>query len=146
MKVFTTTLQKIYSRVFSVFVLMLAVASATPAYAVDLGIGKIAPPPGVDKIQAKSGADIGLIFFLSNMIKLFTVVCGIYAVFNIFLAATNFISSSADASATEKAKNQITNAVIGLFLIVMAFTFTGVAGLLFFGDAAIFLNPTIKPM
>ncbi len=105
--------------------------------------GKIAVPPGTDVYTQKSGDDIALIFFLSNMIKLFTIGAGIYVVFNVILAAFHFINSNGDASAYEKSRIQITQSVIGLLIIVMAYTLTGVVGLIFFGDASIFLDPKI---
>lgn len=105
--------------------------------------GKIAVPPGVENYVQKSSEDIALIFFLSNMIKVFTIVAGLYVVFNVILAAFFFINSNGDASAYEKSRTQITQSAIGLLLIVMSYTLTGLVGLLFFGDASIFLNPKI---
>lgn len=105
--------------------------------------GKLKLPPGPDVYTQKSGDDIALIFFLSNMINLFTIGAGIYVVFNVILAAFHFINSSGDASAYEKSRVQITQSVIGLLIIVMAYTLTGLVGLIFFGDASIFLDPKI---
>lgn len=114
---------------------------------VDLGIGQIDTPPGVDKYQAAAqaqGADIGIIYFMSNMIKLFSIIAGIWVLFNGTIAGYYFIQSSGDASAYEKAKNQLTLSAMGLGMIVLSYTFTGLVGLIFFGDASIFLNPKIQ--
>lgn len=111
-----------------------------------LGIGTIAVPPGVDKYQAVAnaqGVNIGLILFLSNMVQLFGIVMGLYAAFNIILAGLHFINNSGDASAYDKVKNQITQSVIGLILIVATYTIAGLIGLIFFGDAAFILKPKI---
>lgn len=113
----------------------------------DLGIGTIDTPPGVDLYEQAAqaeGAEIGIIYFMSNMIKLFTVVAGIWVILNGILAGYYFVQSSGDASAVEKARNQITQSAIGLSMIVLAYTFTGLVGLLFFGDAGIFLNPRLN--
>ena len=105
--------------------------------------GKIAVPPGVENYVQRSSEDIALVFFLSNMIKVFTIISGLYVVFNVILAAFFFINSNGDAGAYEKSRIQITQSAIGLLLIVMSYTLTGLVGLLFFGDASIFLNPKI---
>lgn len=110
--------------------------------------GKIDVPPGVVVYQndaQAAGADIGLIYFMSNMIKLFTVVMGLYVVFNVILAGYHFIFTTGDASAYEKVRSQITQSAMGLMLIVMAYTLTGLISLLFFGDPLFILNPTIVP-
>lgn len=123
------------------------VAPVLAQTAEELGVGTIAPPPGTDvwtDAAAAQGEDIALIFFMSNMIKLFSVVMGVWVIFNGILAGYLFLNSSGDSSGYEKARTQITQSVIGLMLIVMAYTFTGLVGLIFFGDAAIFLNPTIQ--
>jgi hypothetical protein len=113
----------------------------------DLGVGTIAAPPGVDKYNAAAqaqGADIAIVYFMSNMIKLFTVVAGIWVILNGILAGYYFVQSSGDAGTYEKARNQITQSAIGLAMIVLSYMFTGLVGLLFFGDAGIFLNPRLK--
>lgn len=111
--------------------------------------GTIDVPPGVAQYQTASqagGGDIGIIFFMSNMIKLFTVVMGLYVVFNVILAGYHFIFTTGDASAYEKARSQITQSAIGLMLIVMAYTFTGIVSLIFFGDPMFILNPVIPAL
>lgn len=105
--------------------------------------GKLIAPPGVEQYIQKSSDDIALIFFLSNMIRVFTIVAGVFVVFNVILAAFFFLNSSGDASAYEKARIQVTQSIIGLLIIIMSYTLTGIVGLVFFGDAAIFLNPKI---
>lgn len=105
--------------------------------------GKLIAPPGVEQYIQKSSDDIALIFFLSNMIRVFTIVAGLFVVFNVILAAFFFLNSSGDASAYEKARIQVTQSIIGLLIIIMSYTLTGIVGLVFFGDASIFLDPKI---
>ncbi|MBP7774866.1 hypothetical protein KA078_03685 [Candidatus Woesebacteria bacterium] len=105
--------------------------------------GKLVAPPGVEQYIQKSSEDIALIFFLSNMIRVFTIVAGLFVVFNVILAAFFFLNSSGDASSYEKARIQVTQSIIGLLIIVMSYTLTGIVGLVFFGDASIFLDPKI---
>lgn len=142
-------MKKLFISLFAFACICFSVFASTVhpvAAAVDTGIGTINPPPGVDKWQVKAqsqGADIGLIYFMSNMIKLFSVVMGIWVLYNGILAGYLFLNSSGDSGTFEKARTQITQSAIGLLVIVMAYTLTGLVGLIFFGDAAIFLNPKI---
>lgn len=142
-------MQKKWLAVLSIFfVLLFAVVSfVTPAVsfaqtATELGIDTIEAPPGVELYQAKAGTNIGLVFFISKMIQLFTLVCGVWVIFNGTLAGYYFIQSSGDASAYEKARNQITQSTIGLIIIVLSYTVTGLVSLVFFGDAGFLLNPS----
>lgn len=123
----------------------LRVLQTTVYAAEDLGIGTIETPPGVDKYQdaakAKTGADIGILYFISNLVKVFAVVAGLWTVFNIVLAGYTYLTSSGDAKAHQQVQTQVTNSVIGLMLIVLTFTFGGLIGYIFFGDAGFILNP-----
>jgi hypothetical protein len=113
----------------------------------DFGIGTIDVPPGVKEYQtaaqAKTGADIGIIYFVSNLIKIFAAVAGVWTLFNITLAGYMYLSSSGDAGTHQKVQTQVTNSVIGLILIVLSFTFGGLIGFIFFGDAGFILNPSL---
>lgn len=118
--------------------------------ATDEILGTIDVPPGVEEYQAsakaKTGADIGIIYFVSNLIKIFAVVAGVWTLFNVILAGYIYLSSSGDAGAHQKVQTQVTNSIIGLVLIAMSFTFGALIGLIFFGDATFILNPKLpKP-
>lgn len=123
--------------------LLILVSVTSVKAANNLGFGTIETPPGVDKIQAASGSDIGLLYFISNLITIFSVVAGVWTLFNVVLAGYTYISSSGDSKAHESVRTQITNSVIGLILIVMTYTIGGLIGLIFFGDPAFILNPQL---
>lgn len=114
-----------------------------PAFAQETGIGTIQVPPGTDKIQAASGAEIGIIFLLSNLITLVTVVAGIWAAFNIVLAGFRYLASSGDTKAHQEVQRQISHSLIGILLIVLVYAIGGALGLFFFGDATLFIEPRI---
>lgn len=117
------------------------VSAQTPASSI---FGKIEPPPGVNKYQTQVGGDnIGLILFLSNLVRLITIVAGIWTMFNFVLAGIAYISASGDAGKTEKAAKNITNSIIGLAIIAFSYTIAGLAGYLIFGDASYILNPQL---
>ncbi|MDQ5950947.1 MAG: hypothetical protein QG639_224 [Patescibacteria group bacterium] len=132
---------------FSIFLLLLLVFPRLALASDDLGIGTIDTPPGVAEYQAaaeaETGADIGIIYFISNLIKIFAVVAGIWTLFNVILAGYIYITGSGDAGAHQKVQTQVTNSIIGLVLIVLSFTFGGLIGLIFFGDATFILSPRL---
>lgn len=109
--------------------------------------GKIEPPIGVRLYQDKmtGRGEIGIILFLSNVVRLITIVAGIWVMFNIISAGWLYITSSGDTSATEKVSAKITNSIIGLVIVALAYTIAGLAGYLIFGDASFILNPELTP-
>lgn len=123
---------------------LLATLSVAQAASPMEAVGTIDTPPGVEDYQTRSGDDIALIFFISNMISVFTVVMGIYVLFNFIIAGMTYVASSGDAGTHEKVRQTITQSVLGLILIVTAYTITGLVSLVFFGDPAFILNPSIS--
>lgn len=108
-------------------------------------VGTIEKPAGVAAFDADAGGgdSIGLLIFISNLIKVGTVVAGIWVMFNIIFAGWMYITSSGDSAVHGKVKDQITNSVIGLIVMIAAYTIIAMIGLLLFGRADYFLNPTI---
>lgn len=120
------------------------VAAADPAI-----FGNVSPPPGVAAYDAKALAesggmvDIGIIMFFSNLIRLITIVGGLFVMINIIYAGWIYLSSNGDKGAHEKVANTITFSVLGLAIIVGSFAIAAIVGLLFFDDATFILSPTI---
>lgn len=85
----------------------------------------------------------GLIVFISNMIKLITIIAGIFGLFNIIAAGFTYLGSSGNPKATEQAGQQLLMSFIGLAVIVGSFTITAIISLVLFGDAGYILNPRI---
>jgi len=56
--------------------------------------GTISPPAGVEKYDAASGEQIGLILFLSNIIKIGTIVAGVWVMVNFILAGWTYITAT----------------------------------------------------
>lgn len=104
-------------------------------------IGTVNPPQGVQQYGDVSQG--GLILFVSNIIKLLTIVGGIWVLFNFILAGYTYITSQGESSAATKVKDQITSSVIGLIIIVVSYTIIALLSLLLFGDAGFILNPKI---
>lgn len=101
-----------------------------------VAIGTIEKPPGTD--VHSPGVVNQLPAFISTLLTLVAVAMGLWVLINIILAAYTALTSSGDAQAMTKVRTSITNSVIGLLLIVLAYTFAALAGLIFFGDPTLF--------
>lgn len=107
----------------------------------DSVFGKVSPPPGVDK-YSPAGV-IGIVPFMTNLIRLATIGAGLFVMVNFIYAGYLYISSGGDTGVNKKVITIVTNSLIGLALIVGSFALTAVVGLIFFGDATFILNPVI---
>jgi hypothetical protein len=114
------------------------------AQATENPFGQVSPPPGVASFNEQVGdGGIGIFIFIDNLVTIFTVVAGLWVMFNFLLAGFSYITGSGDSSSHQKVRDLITMSVIGLVIMVSAYTIIGILGLLFFGEAGYFLNPTI---
>jgi hypothetical protein len=104
--------------------------------------GQISPPPHVSKYGGGTEGG-GLIIFLSNFIKLFMVVAGLFAFLNLIFAGWSYISGGGDPEKISNATKKIYFSLIGLVLVVGSFALAGIFGYLLFGDASAILQPKI---
>ena len=115
-------------------------------------IGTIDTPPGIEEQMAASGNSSAgvlettgnssaLLFFISNLLKIGTILAGVWVLFNVLLAGYDFISSQGKSDAYSKVKDKLTMSLVGLLLIIGAYTITAVLSLVLFGDAGYILNP-----
>jgi len=106
--------------------------------------GQIEPPPGVVLYNAAvDGTDpIGIFVFLSSMIRIGTIVAGLWVLLNLITAGFDYITAG-DAKANQKVNEKITNSVLGLSIIVASHIIIAVISLLLFGRADFILNPEI---
>lgn len=108
--------------------------------------GEIEAPAGVAELNTQAGEtsnNIGLLIFVSNMIKVASIVAGIWVLFNFIFAGFTYISASGDSGAYAKIGEKLALSATGLLLIVAAYTIAGILGLLIFGDATYIINPQI---
>ena len=104
--------------------------------------GTVSPPPFL--AQTKYGDyTTGVTLFISNIIKLLTIVAGIWALINFVIAGLGFISASGDQKIIENSWKQIYMSLVGLVVIVLAYALTALISFLLFGDASVILNPKI---
>lgn len=109
----------------------------------NITVGKIKPTQGIERFDQASGG-IGLMLFISTIIKFATIIGGVWVLFNFILAGFTYVTSSGDAGAHSKVNDRITMSVIGLILLVATYTIIAIIGFVFFGDAGFILNPQIS--
>jgi len=142
-------INKIYKKtsqiffIFSAFVYFKLLTPLAVAAAQEDIFGTIAPPPGVDKYNPPGGG-IGIVPFMSNLIRVATIVAGIWSMINFILAGFYYVTSGDNKSNIEKANDKMTRTVIGLLIIVASYTIAALIGLIIFGDATFILNPQLK--
>jgi len=105
--------------------------------------GTIEAPQGVSQLNDDSESGIGLILFISNLIKIVSVVAGVWTMFNFIFAGFTYVTQSGKSGEIEKIGQNLTNSVIGLGIIVGSYTIAAIIGLIIFGDASFIINPSI---
>lgn len=91
-----------------------------------------------DKLQTYSG--IGFVEkLLQNMITLAVIIASLVAFFSLIIGGIRFISAGGDKAQTEAARNQVTNAIIGLVFVFSVYALVGLLGF-FFGVDLFFFN------
>jgi hypothetical protein len=89
------------------------------------GIGPYGNPPGpLSAIQSFMG-------IISSIIGLLTILGGLWFLFQIILGGLRWISSGGDKQANQEAQKRITNALMGIIIVIFAYAFTGLIGLIF---------------
>jgi hypothetical protein len=122
----------------------LFLSSSASAMAQTTVFGTIEPPAGVDKYNDATTGGIGILLFISNGIRLATTVAGIWVMLNFILAGWKYITSSGDSKAHSEASAMMTHSIMGLAIIVGAYTLAAIVGLVFFADATYILNPKFE--
>ena len=139
------SLQTFLHRTFFLFVLNvgLLVGLSQPIFAQDV-FGRVQPPLGVDRYNAQSPDNLGIVLFISNLIKLATLIAGIWVLINFILAGYTYLNSAGDSGAHSKVRDQMTMSVIGLVIIVTSYTLTALISYVVFGDPGYVLNPQLQ--
>jgi hypothetical protein len=106
--------------------------------------GTIDKPPGIAQYET-GGAEIGLLNFVSQLVRIITAVAGLILFFNFLIAGYTYLTSEGNPKAHENVRNRITFSVIGIVIIVSAYTIIALISLIFFGSATFVLNPEITP-
>jgi len=80
--------------------------------------------PGIwDNISDRNALDLNIIFQIAaNVIRILLWISGVAAVAIFIVAGIMYMTSSGDPARTARAKSTITNAVIGLILVLSAYS------------------------
>lgn len=79
----------------------------------------------------------------SKILGVLTIVAGIWFMIQLILGAFGWLAAGGDKQHLENAKKRITNAVIGLFLVVISYSLVGIVGA-FLGIDILNLGFTIR--
>lgn len=85
----------------------------------------------------------GLPLLISNIVRLVTVVAGLWMFFNFITAGFTYITAGGEAEKINRAWQMIWQSLIGLVIVVAAFVIAGIASQFLFGDVKTILNPVI---
>lgn len=109
-------------------------------------VGGVTPPQAILEWRFADGgySAIGVINFLSMLVRLVTIIGGIITMMNFVWAGFIYVISAGSSDANSKVKDKLTYSVIGLAIIVSAYTGAGLIGLIFFGDASFILSPKLE--
>jgi len=105
-------------------------------------LGGVALPNYVSFYPGSNGST-GLITFISRLINLFVIICGMWSMFNFLFAGYTLISSQSDAKAMSTIRESLTMTAIGIAIIAGSYMLAGLIGLIFFGDASFLITPKI---
>jgi hypothetical protein len=91
----------------------------------------------------KNGEINGLIFFFTNILRLFFLLAGIFALLKIIIAGFGFISAGGEPKKIEQAWVNIWQSIVGLLIIVSSFVMAAIIGQLFFGNPLFIISPEL---
>lgn len=107
---------------------------------------QFAPFNGIGPLgTVTSGANATLRFAdtISKIIGFLTILGGIWFMVQLILGAFSWISAGGDKQHLDSAKKRITNAIIGLFIVVVSFSLIAIIGS-FFGLDILNLDSAIR--
>jgi hypothetical protein len=94
-------------------------------------------------VDPANGTRIGIVNFLSLLLRIFTIISGLWFMFNIIVGGYLFITSSTDSGTMAKFKESLYFSLIGLFLIATAYLIAALVGSIFFGNAGFIIRPAL---
>lgn len=108
-------------------------------------LGGVTIPSGVIRYAPIVGTSesIGIVNFASRLLRIFTIVCGLWFMFNMIIAGYLFLASSGDSAVFGKFKESLFYSLIGLFIVAIAYLIAGLIGTIFFGNAGFIIRPTL---
>lgn len=105
-------------------------------------IGGVAAPTAIAKFDLSS--TIGILSLVSRILNFGAIIGGIIVVGNFVSAGLMYLSGTESADTHIKVRDKITYSIVGIVIIVSAYTIVGLMGLIFFKDATFLLNPRLQ--
>lgn len=91
--------------------------------------GTIKAPEGVDKYTKLAGDDgSGIFMFVNNIFLLIGAIGGLALIFQLIMAGFSYINAQGDTKKVEAAWTKIWQSVLGLVILLSAFTIAGLVG------------------
>ena len=106
-------------------------------------LGTIKPPPQFGNTGQYAANPTGLIVLLSNLVKFFIVVGGLWAFFNIILAGFTYITAGDNPEELAKASQRLYMSLVGLVVMLASFILASIISYVLYGDATTILNPQL---
>ncbi len=103
-------------------------------------IGKINVGNTIPTVYQNAG---GFGVFISNILRLFFVIAGVYAFINVIIGGFQFISAGGDSKAVSAAWSRIWQSLFGLIIVVGSFAIITIASYIIFGRGDAILNPQL---
>lgn len=109
--------------------MLLNILNYSVSFSSQFGNGFI-PPTDVQSEDVAEGTEVIniLVNFLSNIIGLLTILGAIFFIVNFFSGALSWITAGDDSGKVEKARTKIMHGVLGLVIIVLAYSIIGLIG------------------
>jgi hypothetical protein len=104
-------------------------------------IGGVTPPGAIKDINSAAGGNIGLIFFISRIIKFANIVAGILVMLNFVFAGLSYITGAGNAASMAQINEKLTWSFIGIIIIVSSYTLAAIFGLVFYADPTFIISP-----
>lgn len=111
-----------------------------------LAVGEILKPTPNTALELvpRIGSEANPLYgFISWGLTFITIFAGLYTLVNLLIAGASLVASNGDSGATQKVRQSITNSLLGLGIIVLAYAITAIASTLIFGDPMYYINPQI---
>src|SRR3989344_5583678 len=133
------------------FFLLLFVVFSYPVFSADSTptpdfIGDVELPSFWLRWTSAPGGDVAggpIILIINSVFRLILIGTGIFSIWKIIQAGFTFITSNGDSQALNSARDNLIWTLIGLLVIAGSFVLIAIIGIIFFGDAMMFIKPTI---
>lgn len=85
----------------------------------------------------------GVGLFITNILRLFFVVAGVFALFNFIIAGYSYMNAAGDSKKLSAAWSKIWLSLVGLIIIVSSFAIAALVGQIIFNDPMFILSPKV---